>query len=141
MEYSKLKKEFTKKDVTRLRNLYSGKFGDATAIQVGYTKKVQEHAEGDVWMEGDKKWTIKGGIKQTYTQLDGIKKLLSTPMLCPNCGNRMKDKLDKKMYHLQGKCFTCVQAYETQLKLDGKYEAYARNIMYRNAATFIEGLS
>lgn len=138
MSDNRLKKEFTKRDVTRLRNLYSGKYGDATMTQVGYQKKEVEHVEGDVWEEDGKKWTIKGGIKQTYTQLDGIKKLVSTPMLCPSCGNRMKDRLDKQMYQTQGKCFSCVQSFETQLKIDGKYDAYAKDIMYRNASTFVE---
>lgn len=137
MSDNKLKKEFTRKDVNRLRNLFSGKFGDSTVTQVGYVKKEEEHKEGDTWEENNRLWTIKDGIKQTYTKLDGIKKLLNTPMLCPECGNRMKDKLDKKMYQLKGKCFTCVQAFETKLKLEGKYEEYARNIMLRNAATFV----
>lgn len=138
MSDSRLIKEFSRKDVQRLRNLYSGKAGDATTTQVGYTKKEQERQEGDVWTEDGKEWTIKGGIKQTHTHLDGIKKLLSTPMLCPQCGNRLKTATDKKMYHLQGKCFGCVQEYETHLKLNGGYQEYANEIMYKNAATFVE---
>lgn len=133
-----LKKEFTKTDVSRLRNLFSGKVGDATRVQVGYGKKKEEHKEGDIWKEDNKEWTIKGGIKQTYTKLDGIKKMLATPMICPSCGGRMKDKLDKKMYSIHGKCLVCVQSFETKLKLEGKYEQYAQDIMYANARTFAE---
>lgn len=138
MSESVLLKEFTRKDVTRLRNLFSGKVGDSVTTQVGYTKKEVEHKEGDVWEEAGRQWTIKGGIKQTYTKLDSLKKVFTTPMLCPVCNNRMKDKLDKKMYQYHGKCFTCVQSYETQLKLEGKYEEYAKNIMLNNADTFID---
>lgn len=138
MSDSKLIQEFRSKDVKRLRNLYSRKAGEATLDQVGYTQKNIDRKEGDVWIEDGKEWTVKGGVRQTNTKLDDIKKMFNTPMLCPKCGNRMKDKLDKKMYHLQGKCFTCVQSYETQLKLEGKYTEYANNIMIANAKTFIE---
>ena len=34
-----LKKEFSKKDVQRARNLIQGKTGAATGIQIGYNKK------------------------------------------------------------------------------------------------------
>jgi hypothetical protein len=138
MSDSLLIKEFREKDVRRLRNIFNRKVGDATTTQVGFSIKEVERNEGDVWMEDGKEWTIKGGIKQTNTKLDGIKKLFTTPMLCPVCGGRMKDKLDKKMYHLQGKCFSCVQSYETKLKLEGKYEEYANKIMVDNARTFLE---
>jgi hypothetical protein len=138
MSDSLLIKEFREKDVRRLRNIFNRKAGDATTTQVGFSVKEVERNEGDVWMEDGKEWTIKGGIKQTNTKLDGIKKLFTTPMLCPVCGGRMKDKLDKKMYHLQGKCFSCVQSYETKLKLEGKYEEYANKIMVDNARTFLE---
>lgn len=129
-------KEFAQKDVKRLRNLYSGKLGDSTLDQVGYTKKQEERKEGDVWEEDGRKWTIKDGIKQNLTALDGIKKFFSMPMLCPSCGNRMKSVLDKKVYPTHGKCFSCLQEYEMKLKLEGKYEEYAMGVMKLNAKTF-----
>ena len=43
-----LKKEFAKKDVTRLRNLVQGKYGEKTTQGVGYSKKQEIYAEGDV---------------------------------------------------------------------------------------------
>lgn len=138
MSDSVLLKEFREKDVRRLRNLFNRKPGDATTTQVGFSIKEVDRNEGDVWEEDGKQWTIKNGIKQTYTKMDGIKKLFTTPMLCPNCNTRMKDRLDKKMYTIHGKCFSCVQSHETQLKLEGKYEEYAKRIMLDNAQTFLE---
>lgn len=138
MSYSELQKEFTTKDVTRLRNLISGKVGDATISQVGYTKKYEEYKEGDIWEVGGRKWTIKNGIKQTHTQLDGIKKLVSIPMLCPKCLVRMKNKADKKIYLLYGECLACRQSFETKLKLEGKYTEYANGIMKDNARTLLQ---
>ena len=65
-----LKKEFSKKDVQRLRNVFTGKTGERTTDGVGYTKKQEFHKEGDVWTENGREWTIKEGIKQNVTKLD-----------------------------------------------------------------------
>lgn len=132
-----LKKEFRRGDVQRLRNIFSGKAGDSTTLQVGYTGDVAEHKEGDVWLENGKQWTIKNGIKQTYTKLDSVKKLLSIPVMCPSCNTKMKHPLDKKMYTIHKKCLNCVQSYETQLKLEGKYEEYVKSFTTANAKAFI----
>ena len=133
-----LKKEFTQRDVQRLRNIYNKNFGAATVTQVGYTAKREERKDGDVWEEDGKQWTMKNGIKQSFSKLQGISKELSTPMICPECSNKMKDNLDKKMYTIHKKCFSCTQAFETKLKLEGKYEAYVKEITTANARSFVK---
>ena len=69
-----LNKEFKRKDVERMRNLIKGNVNESAELQVGYTTKKEDHKEGDVWEEGGKEWTIKDGIKQTYTKLDKVRK-------------------------------------------------------------------
>ena len=69
-----LKKEFKNKDVSRLRNLITGKTGESSVTQIGYQKSKKTYKEGDIWTENKKKWTIKDGIKQTISKLDAIKK-------------------------------------------------------------------
>lgn len=138
MSESVLKKEFTQRDVQRLRNIYNKQFGNATVTQVGYEVKKEERKEGDVWEENGKQWTIKNGIKQSYSKIQSIRKELAIPMVCPECSNKMKDTLDKKMYTIHKKCFTCVQTFETKLKLEGKYEAYVKEITTGNARTFLK---
>ena len=49
MDENVLKKEFGKKDVTRLRNLMTGKHKDKNGQSVGYNKKEEFHKEGDIW--------------------------------------------------------------------------------------------
>ena len=125
-----LKKEFSTRDVNRARNLITKKFGDATGIQAGYTKQVVEHSEGEVWEENGKKWTIKNGIKQTITKFDKLKKLVTFPLICPECSNPMKDyEINRKMYNIHGKCFDCVVKMETQLKIEGKYDEYEKEML------------
>ena len=136
-----LKKEFSKKDVSRLRNLLTGKTGDKTQIQSGYEKKIEDHTEGDVWEENGKTWTIKSGIKQTVTKLDSIKKLLSMPLCCPQCKKPMKShELNKKMYNIHQKCFECVIDMEAEIKRQGKWEDYEKNIMNANKNASLEDI-
>lgn len=138
MADTQLKKEFRERDVQRLRNIITKKYGDSTGVQVGYEKQTEDYLEGDVWEEGEKTWTIKDGIKQTVTKLDRIKKLTRIPLLCPKCSQPTKNALDKKMYPLHGMCFNCVISMETKLKMEGKYEDYARNMVTKNIITHIE---
>ena len=68
-----LKKEFQKKDVERLRNLVKGKSNQKLGQGVGYTKKEEFHNEGDIWMENNRRWTIKDGIKEISDALKSRK--------------------------------------------------------------------
>ena len=135
-----LNKEFKRKDVERMRNLIKGKTGESAELQVGYRAKKEDHKEGDIWEEGGKKWTIKNGIKQTYTKLDKIRKEATLPLFCPNCGSLMKKRLDAKMYKIHGKCSDCVIEMEHKLKMEGKYKDYERNIIATNAESYLNNL-
>ena len=125
MEKSVLKKEFSKKDVQRMRNIISGKTGAATQTLTGWEKKHTDHTEGDVWEEDGRTWTIKSGIKQNLTKLDGIKRMVVLPIACPNCGKHMKlTETNKKMYSIHKMCLECVVNMEAKIKLEGKWEQY-----------------
>lgn len=135
-----LNKEFKRKDVERMRNLIKGKSGESSELQVGYTKSQEQHKEGDIWEEKGKKWTIKDGIKQTYTKLDEVKKAAILPLFCPSCGGIMKKRNDTKMYNIHKMCFDCVIKMEHKLKIEGKYEQYERDMLANNAEDYINDL-
>lgn len=136
---STLKKEFKKSDVQRMRNLITGKSGDRTQVLGGWENKIEEHKEGDTWEEGGKKWTIKNGIKQSITKLDKFKHLISLPLTCPNCHKPMKaDDLNKKMYSIHKTCLDCVINMEAKIKLEGRWDDYAKNIMNSNKNASLE---
>ena len=114
---SLLKKEFKKSDVERVRNLVNKDFTAGTKQQSGYKKTIKKYAEGDIWEDGGRQWTIKNGIKQNITKLDSAKKALRIPLRCPNCGGPMKHHLAKKMYKVHGFCFyPCTVEMEANLK-------------------------
>jgi len=128
-----LKKEFSKRDVQRMRNIITGKTGDKTQIQTGYEVGKDDHKEGDVWIENGKKWTIKNGIKQTITKLDSIKQLVLMPLTCPSCSGVMKDTdIEKKMWTIHKKCFECVLKDEAEIRRQGKWEEYEGSIINAN---------
>ena len=141
MNDTNLKKEFSKRDVQRMRNIISGNAGSATGVQVGYSKQQQDYQEGDVWEENGKQWTIKNGIKQTVTRFDELKKIINLPLACPNCGKAIKsNSLNKKMWAIHGKCFDCVISYETELKRQGKFEEYANSLVTGGVKQYIRDL-
>ena len=138
-EQSSMKKEFSKRDVQRMRNLITGKSGDKTAILSGWEKGKEDHKEGDVWEEDGRKWTIKNGIKQNVTKSDKFKSLAIMPISCPVCNKHMKpDDINKKMYSIHRRCLDCVIDMEAKIKLEGKWEEYAKNVMNSNKNASLE---
>ena len=133
-----LNKQFTEKDVNRMRNLISGKHGDKVGQSVGYAKSQKEYKEGDIWEEDGRKWTIKDGIKQNITKLDAVKKFHLMPIFCPCCGSKMNPKIDKTYYNIHKKCLNCVVEFEHELKVAGLYEAYEARIINSDIDGFIE---
>jgi hypothetical protein len=139
MSESMLQREFRERDVQRMRNIITKNADAKTVTQVGYTKKQIEYNEGDIWEENGKQWTIKNGIKQTVTRFDKLKKSIILPITCPKCSNAMKaTSLNKKMWPIHGTCFDCVIKMETELKRQGKFEEYARNLVNRGVKTHIK---
>jgi len=134
---SLLKKEFKKSDVERVRNLVNKDFTAGTKQQSGYKKTIKKYAEGDIWEDGGRQWTIKNGIKQNITKLDSAKKALRIPLRCPNCGGPMKHHLAKKMYKVHGFCFDpCTVEMEANLKKAGLYDKYEERMMQGNMKAF-----
>ena len=133
MSEHNLKKEFSKRDVQRMRNLITGDASGATGTQTGYTKQHIEHKEGDVWEDNGKKWTIKKGIKQTVTKFDKLKQLIIMPITCPKCSQPMKiTDLNKKMWSIHSMCFNCVIKMEAEIKRTGKWDEYEKQMIIKN---------
>jgi len=132
-----LKKEFKQKDVQRLRNLLTKKYGDKTNVGIGYTKQQEFHTEGDIWEEDGRKWTIKNGIKQNITKMDEAKKAHVMPLFCPCCNKLMITHRDKNYYTIHKKCLNCVIDFETELRRIGAWDEYERKIQNQEIDSFI----
>jgi hypothetical protein len=99
-------------------------------IVVGWRPGLEEkREEGDVWETLDgRKWTIKNGIRQSVTKLEGA----NTPWWCPKCQKSMNHRLDSKFWRLRGHCFDCNVKEETKMRAEGRWKEYEQNIMRAN---------
>jgi hypothetical protein len=139
MSETNLKKEFSQRDVQRMRNIVTGNAGASTGVQVGYSKQSQDYQEGDTWEENGKQWTIKNGIKQTVTKFDKLKQLVVFPLTCPECSKPMKSNdLNKKMFNIHSKCFDCVVEMEAKIKREGKWNEYEKGMMNANKNAMVD---
>jgi len=136
---TQLNKEFSKRDVERMRNIVTGNTADKTRVQAGYEKDKKVYVEGDIWEENGKTWTIDNGLKQTITKHDKLRQIIVMPLKCPECNKAIKvNDLNKKMWSIHSKCFDCVIEYETQLKATGKHEEYKKGLMNSNKDSFVQ---
>jgi hypothetical protein len=139
MQENNLKREFSKRDVQRMRNIITGNTGGSTGIQVGYSKQSQDYQEGDTWEENGKQWTIKNGIKQTLTKFDKLKKMVVLPLCCPKCNKPMpSDEYNKKMWSIHNICLKCVVEMEAEIKRTGKWEEYEKQMMNLNKNSMVD---
>ena len=127
-----LKKEISKQDKIRARNLLTGNSDKRTYLGVGYKGIKESYSEGDEWEEKGKTWTIKDGIRQSLTKLDTVKEKYLIPIFCPECNSQMKHKFDSQFYNKHHKCYDCVLKFETELKRLGLYNDYQKNIVNSN---------
>jgi hypothetical protein len=133
---TQLNREFSERDIQRMRNIITGNTANATRIQVGYSNKKTQHVEGDIWEENGKTWTISNGIKQTVTKHDALKAMVEFPLTCPECGKPMKNHtLNKRMYNIHKICSDCVVEMETKLRIEGKYQDYEKKLLNANKNT------
>ena len=87
--------------------------------------------EGDTWEDVDgKKWTIKNGIRQSVTKLDGAK----TPWWCPKCSKPLNHRYDVKFWRIRGHCMDCNVKEEMKIRQQGPeaWYKYERDVMLRN---------
>ena len=139
MSDNMLQREFRERDVQRMRNIITKDYSAKTGTQVGYTKKSQNHSEGDIWEENGKQWTIKNGIKQTITKHDKLRQLVTMPLACPVCHNSIKgNDLNKKMWNIHKMCFDCVIEMEAKIKREGKWDEYEKQMMNANKNSMID---
>lgn len=107
-----------------------------TSVSVGgFHQTEPDHVEGDVWTDlNDRTWTIKNGIKQRVTKLDGAK----TPWFCPVCNKTMNHRLDTKFWRMTGKCMDCVIKEETEIRRQGRWKEYEQSKIKANYIDYLK---
>tara|TARA_A100001201_G_scaffold132554_1_gene119200 strand:- start:1969 stop:2541 length:573 start_codon:yes stop_codon:yes gene_type:complete len=136
-----MKKSISDAKVNRMRNLLTKKYGNKTKICSGYTKKVVDYREGDVWEERGKQWTIKNGIKRSVQKLSKARTLNTIPLTCPKCTTSMSHPAHKKMYRRWGMCLNCVSKWEYEMKMNGTYDEWHKEWDTKNFNAFIDDIT
>jgi uncharacterized protein CbrC (UPF0167 family) len=134
-----LNKEFTEREVQRMRNLITKKHGDKTQTLVGYEKNIKRE-ENEIWEENGKTWTISNGIKKSIPKLSKFKQDATMPLTCPKCNEHLSRESDyvKHLFKLTHKCPKCVAKEESQLKLEGKFNEYAKQMYAKNHLDIVD---
>lgn len=100
-----------------------------------------KHAVGEVWTDDNGvEWEQRDGFKIKKGKLDEIRELLvknRMPSHCPECSQPMTKRLDKKFWALEKRCFDCQVLFEHKLRIEGKYEAYEKERMLKNAEAWL----
>lgn len=128
-----LKREFTEREVQRMRNIVTKKTGERTVIQAGYESLIKRN-EGDIWEENGKTWTIKNNVKKTVPKMSKFKAESIMPLTCPQCNDPLARQSEyvKHLYKLMHKCPKCVSKEESDMKLAGTFDEYAKKMHAQN---------
>jgi len=138
---SMMQREFKERDIQRMRNIIKKDYTAKTGTQIGYSKTQENYEEGDILEENGKQWTIKNGIKQTVTRFDELKRSVNLPLVCPSCKKPMKIfHANKVMWSIHKMCLDCVIDMETELKKQGKFEEYSKNMKINGIKVHIKEL-
>lgn len=100
-------------------------------------------AIGETWTdENGIEWEQRSGFRIRKGKLNEIRDLIlaetQVPDTCPKCHNPMTKRLDKKFWKLEKHCFDCQVNFEHELRLEGKYEAYERDRIRKNAEAWLQ---
>jgi hypothetical protein len=124
-----MKKE--KEELRRVTEKIQGqlnRYADKIIVSQYISEKEPVRNDGDTWLDREgKTWTMKNGTKQSISPLQDAK----TPWWCPVCERVMKS-IDTKAWRTTGKCYDCVAAEETELKMNGKFESHRRREMLKS---------
>lgn len=131
-------------NIKAIRQMLDGTHKSQTRTSVSFqnVKEKAEHNVGDVW-EDEKgiMWEQREGFKIQKGKMDELREMINAkykvPTHCPKCGKEMSTKLDKKFWNLEKHCFDCQVAFEHKLRVEGKYEEYEKERMYKNAIAWL----
>lgn len=92
-------------------------------IQFGYDVAKKDRKVGEEWTDSKGvswKKISEDGIVKVNKQMDLIREKVKR--ICSSCGQDIDfscDKLDEKVFGKTGKCYTCLELYELELRIQG----------------------
>jgi len=128
-----MKKALGKSNLAIVRDYLNG---DRPFIQVGYTadSDFSSRKDGEIWIDANgKKWIKKNGTKRAINNVSSST-IESTKRHCMDCNMdiRWGNRYDEVLYNKTGRCQECLAKFETQLRLNGKYDDYEQKKLLQN---------
>jgi hypothetical protein len=128
-----MKKALGKSNLAIVRDYLNG---DRPFIQVGYTadSDFSSRKDGEIWIDANgKKWIKKNGTKRAINNVSSST-IESTKRHCKDCNMdiRWGNRYDEVLYNKTGRCQECLAKFETQLRLNGKYDDYEQKKLLQN---------
>jgi len=112
------------KNIEKVKKLIAG-VGGQGSIRVGYTpKSVSMRKEGEEWTDArGRSWKIEDGKRKQITKIPprGFDK-------CKDCEKLILKTLDQQTYNRMQKCYHCQLYFETELKREGKWEDWVKEM-------------
>jgi hypothetical protein len=128
-----MKKALGKSNLAIVRDYLNG---ERPFIQVGYTadSDFSSRKDGEIWIDANgKKWIKKNGTKRAINNVSSST-IESTKRHCKDCNMdiRWGNRYDEVLYNKTGRCQECLAKFETQLRLNGKYDDYEQKKLLQN---------
>jgi len=80
------------------------------------------------------------GGKTRKSELTDIMASVRMPWFCPKCDKAMSKRLDDKFWRMMGHCFNCQVDMENKMRIEGKFEDYAKTKMLENQKSQLKDL-
>lgn len=103
-----------------------------------YEHRPADAEEGDRWYgpDGEEVWEMGGGGPMKTSKFESLR----MPLFCPECKEIMNGKFDRKFYRLRDMCMDCWQKRETEMRVNGTYEAYEKRTMLENKKSWLRDI-
>jgi ribosomal protein L37AE/L43A len=133
------------RNIDAIRKMLDGNHKSQTTTKVGMQTgaqlDTQKREVGEIWKDSQGvEWEQRSGFKIQKGKMDEIRSLINAqkmPSVCPKCSREMKSRLDQKIWKLEKHCFECQIEFEHDLRIEGKYKAYEKERILKNAEAWL----
>lgn len=133
------------KNTEALKKILGGDHKSQTKLEVGFQKnQVVKREVGEEWTdETGQKWIQCDGYRKKIGRFAELRKELKQFKNCPHeiCKCTKPGPADLKMKTYHGMCLDCVVDKEHQMRMDGTYDDYEKDIMKKNAIAWLKQAS
>jgi len=132
------------RNVDAVKQMLDGTHKSQTKKSLGWVPKIDSRRReiGEKWIDEDgRTWEQKDGYRVKHGKLDWLREELYGNKTCPKCNNSMTKRLDKKYFGIYKMCMDCSIEFETQLRVEGKWEDFQKQKIKSNIDSFVKDVA